>query len=187
MSGPPPLPPAGPPPVPRFAPPRAQRTGTNPGVIAAVAVGCGFFGIFFIAMVAAIALPAVARAREAARRASCQNNLKQIGICCKMFASEHNNELPKSFNDLYPEFVSDPTILVCPSSEGTVGDLADIASWSSYEIVLSGKDENNEDVILVQEKDEHAHIPLGSNVLFGDGHVEFRRAGDIKTQAERGP
>ena len=158
----------------------------NPGAIVAIVVAAIFGVLFFVAILAAIQLPALARARDAARRASCANNLKQIGICFKMFANEHNNELPKSFNDLYPEYITDPYVLVCPSSEDKVGDLKDIASWTSYEIVKTGIDEGKEDVVIVQEKLERAHIPGARNLLFEDGHVEIQRAGAIRARAEKG-
>ncbi|NUM52952.1 MAG: DUF1559 domain-containing protein [Candidatus Hydrogenedentes bacterium] len=48
--------------------------------------------IAIIAILAAILLPALARAREAARRASCQNNLKQMGIVFKMYSGESAGE-----------------------------------------------------------------------------------------------
>jgi len=44
--------------------------------------------IAIIGILAAILLPALARAREAARRASCANNLKQWGLVFKMYANE---------------------------------------------------------------------------------------------------
>ncbi|NLN92005.1 MAG: DUF1559 domain-containing protein [Candidatus Hydrogenedens sp.] len=48
--------------------------------------------IAIIGILAAILLPALARAREAARRSSCQNNLKQWGIIFKMYGNESPGE-----------------------------------------------------------------------------------------------
>ncbi len=48
--------------------------------------------IAIIGILAAILLPALARARESARRASCQNNLKQWGLIYKMYGGESRGE-----------------------------------------------------------------------------------------------
>jgi prepilin-type N-terminal cleavage/methylation domain-containing protein/prepilin-type processing-associated H-X9-DG protein len=90
--------------------------------------------IAIIGILAAILLPALARAREAARRASCANNLKQMGLVFKMYANESKGEkyptVDKYKSDcdrndvfdphpdavaLYPEYLSDWNVLSCPS------------------------------------------------------------------------
>ena len=103
--------------------------------------------IAIIGILAAILLPALSRAREAARRSSCANNLKQFGIIYKMYANESKGGVfppmelegaPRDDNGsmefyiaagpkvkaIYPEYLTDPAILICPSdSEDTVNSL----------------------------------------------------------------
>jgi prepilin-type N-terminal cleavage/methylation domain-containing protein/prepilin-type processing-associated H-X9-DG protein len=50
--------------------------------------------IAIIAILAAILMPVFAQAREKARQASCQSNLKQIGLGTLMYAQDYDEEFP---------------------------------------------------------------------------------------------
>ena len=100
--------------------------------------------IAIIGILAAILLPALSRAREAARRASCANNLKQWGLVFKMYAGESSGakypptELEMGCNivciafgprvaAIYPEYLTDPAIIFCPSDpQDSPKDLYDV-------------------------------------------------------------
>ena len=50
--------------------------------------------IAIIAILAALLLPALAKAKQAARRSSCINNLKQVGLAFKVWENDHGNKYP---------------------------------------------------------------------------------------------
>ena len=50
--------------------------------------------IAIIAILAAILFPVFARAREAARKATCLSNLKQVALACLMYAQDYDEVLP---------------------------------------------------------------------------------------------
>jgi len=55
--------------------------------------------IAIIAILAAILFPVFARAREAARKATCISNCKQLVLACLMYASDYDEVLPAATND----------------------------------------------------------------------------------------
>ncbi len=52
--------------------------------------------IAVIAILAAMLLPALARAKEAARRTRCLNNLKQWGLAMSMYVDDSNQVFPQT-------------------------------------------------------------------------------------------
>jgi len=109
--------------------------------------------IMIIAILAALLLPAFEKAREAARKTACRNNIHQIGTALQMWANDHDGAMPyynnmmdslwadarydvagrlidgtlvdrrESIDVLVPGYLSDVRTLRCPSDSGPIIDI----------------------------------------------------------------
>ncbi|HYG25266.1 MAG TPA: prepilin-type N-terminal cleavage/methylation domain-containing protein, partial [Verrucomicrobiae bacterium] len=62
--------------------------------------------IAIIAILAAMLLPALAHARERAKRINCNSNLRQFNIACQLYAGENRDKLPVMNAGFWPWDIS---------------------------------------------------------------------------------
>ena len=106
--------------------------------------------IAIIAILAAMLLPALARAKESGRRIVCLNNLKQLSMAAQMYLGDSQGIYPpRSSTDRWPDkfydnYGKNTKLLVCPSTttnatshgDPTLADNAErsylINGWNDY-------------------------------------------------------
>lgn len=75
--------------------------------------------IAIIAILAGMLLPALARAKETARRIACVNNVRQLGLSLRMYVDENDGNFTPRTSPRWPmllrEGYRDLRLLICPS------------------------------------------------------------------------
>jgi prepilin-type N-terminal cleavage/methylation domain-containing protein/prepilin-type processing-associated H-X9-DG protein len=106
--------------------------------------------IAIIALLAAILFPVFARARENARRAACQSNLKQIGLGWAQYVQDYDDRVPMEYYIIPPTptytyvgfhlldpYIKSNQVFLCPSApKGLLKSTADATNF--YSLIGTG-------------------------------------------------
>jgi len=116
--------------------------------------------ISIIAILAAMLLPVLARAKESGRRISCLNNLRQLGVAAKIYVDDNQGAYPpRSESDSWPHHLYDNygrnlNLLLCPT---------DIAVLLSNPATVGSSPSNN-----VPDASPRSYLINGWNDYFAD-------------------
>jgi len=130
-----------------------------------------------------IMMPALGRAREAAREVQCAANLSGIGKAISVYRNDHQGAYPQDLSTLVKEVDLPPEVLICPSAESE----EKTKSYIYRGVDLKGQ-ERPEWIVLHDKAGNHHNV---RNVLFADGHVnklkmaEFQKAIEKDNQIRR--
>ncbi len=105
--------------------------------------------IAIIAILASMLLPALSKAREKARQASCTANLKQITLAQFMYKDDYNQTFVPVYDDhngtgatqriIWAKhifsYVNEKGVFLCPSQTSSIGD--DWMQWTRYQMPMT--------------------------------------------------
>lgn len=126
------------------------------------------------AIVAGLTLPALAKAKSKAQTISCVNNMKQICLGVRIYATDHNDLFPTGLL-MMKEELSTPRVLICPQDPRA--DALRKLTWadfdpkdSSYEYVGAGVTEATPQKVILRCR-------YHNNVGLADGSVQQNPGG----------
>lgn len=104
--------------------------------------------IAIIAILAAMLLPALAKAKETAKRISCNNNLRQLGVAMRMYVDDNQGTFPPHItasrwpDKCYDYYGRKVALLKCPSeitnTPATIGPSNNVADSSPRSYFING-------------------------------------------------
>lgn len=156
--------------------------------------------VAIIAILAALLLPTLGRAKESARATACLSNLHQIGIALQIYVQDNNNKLPvmrdaptdpivaatntfPTINQVLYTQLGNTNVLRCPDDlQGFFETTGSSYSWNNLlngedadHLVVFGMNFNLHEIPLVYDKEDF-HKARGPskavNYLYADGHIK---------------
>jgi prepilin-type processing-associated H-X9-DG protein len=103
----------------------------------------------------------------------CRHQLKQIGLECRIYASEHDGRFPLNWRELESlKSGNGPKILRCPRGGHDQGDWHNVDIWSDYRLIAGRTTNDPPNTVLAIEALAN-HKAKGANVLFVDGSTSW--------------
>jgi len=134
--------------------------------------GVFLFLIPFIAILASMLLPALAKAKERAQTIVCVNNMKQLSVAVRIYASDHNDQFPPAAtwcDAILPDAGGATKLFQCPAADGSQRPAANGSKRCDYAFntKLSGKDEKqiNGNTVLFFETDGGWNVSGGPELM----------------------
>ena len=119
--------------------------------------------ILFIPVMAALLLPALAKAKSKATTINCVNNVKQISLGARIYSSDNNDVYPAGTNwcDALNQYVGAAKVYQCPS------DAAQLRSGYAFNAKLSGLAEKDVDprTVMIFESDSGWNASGGKELM----------------------
>jgi prepilin-type N-terminal cleavage/methylation domain-containing protein/prepilin-type processing-associated H-X9-DG protein len=116
--------------------------------------------IAIIGILVSLLLPAVQSAREASRRASCQNNLRQIGLAVHNFHDAHNLVPPSRYINGSPTWFA----IILPFIEGQ----AEAQAWDYEQLYYANTNRLAREIELATFRCPSREAPRLAHNAFGD-------------------
>src|SRR5438132_5285043 len=93
--------------------------------------------IAIIAILAGMLLPSLGRAKEAARRIACLNNMRQLGMAESMYADENEGQYTPRMAPFWPlrlqSYFTVTNLLICPTDRGNIVDRSYLVNgWDDW-------------------------------------------------------
>jgi prepilin-type N-terminal cleavage/methylation domain-containing protein/prepilin-type processing-associated H-X9-DG protein len=175
---------------PQILPAKARRAFTLIELLVVIAI---------IAILASILFPVFGRARENARRSSCQSNLKQIGLGIMQYTQDYDEKFPRAWSsttnggfpgdykwmDATQPYLKSTQIFQCPSASGDQYTYIQKTAnrWGSYGInsIYWGGGVPADKVGIANSGMSIANVAAtATTVLCFDSNSDFQLAWDLK-------